>query len=581
MNTDGAAIVSALIAAETASALATTRIHSGYVALPDRVEAAVGTGGGASAFALVAAADGETWSGGGVTVRLAHAEDGGLSVRVSCPDSPLLRIRLQFAVRLPEGVTLLGDAFERGYGDLEWRGIVPERRLFWYFVSWHLPSGSGFGLGVETGAASLAHFTVDQSGYALTLDTRCGGSGVRLGGRELLAATVRGAESPAAANGTSLKLTRALCALLCPAPRLPDHPVYGGNNWYYAYGKSSREQILRDAELMASLAPTGTTNAPYMVIDDGWQKRSGDGGGVVGGPHAAGNDRFGDMRGLADAMRERGTRPGIWIRPLGAAPGTPESRLLPRGRAGSEGGLVPTLDPSLPENLSLIAGDIRRLTADWGYELVKHDFTTFDLLGRWGLAMGDAYTDPGWHFADASRTTAEIVADLYQTIRGAAGDALLLGCNTIGHLGAGIFEVQRVGDDTSGREWERTRKMGINTLAFRIAQHGAFFAADADCVGVMRGEPVPWSLNRQWLDLLARSGTPLFVSVDPDAVTGNIRAALTEAFALASVPRPPAEPMDWRNTTCPRRWLTRGSGNPGDGDEERIYDWYDPSPKRE
>ena len=38
-----------------------------------------------------------------------------------------------------------------------------------------------------------------------------------------------------------------------------------------------------------------------------------------------------------------------------------------------------------------------------------------------------------------------------------------------------------------------------------------------------RGEPVGWSLNRQWLDLLARSGTPLFVSADPDAITGNVR----------------------------------------------------------
>ncbi|MBC8139554.1 MAG: alpha-galactosidase [Fibrella sp.] len=568
----GAAIVTALIAAETASALAATQIHAGYVALPDRVHAVTDAG----AFALAAGADGETWGGNGVTVRLSHTEDGGLTVRVSAPNEALHRVRLHFGVRLPEGVTLLGDAFERGYGDLEWRGIVPERRFFWYFVSWHLASGSGFGLGVETGAAALAHFTVDQSGYTLTLETQNGGSGVLLGDRELLAATVRGVESPAAANGTSRALTQALCRRLCPNPRLPRFPVYGSNNWYYAYGRSSHEQILRDAELMASLAPVGTENRPFMVIDDGWQVNSGFGS-ALGGPHTHGNARFPDMPGLARAMRERGTRPGIWIRPLGAAPGTDESCLLNRERAGaSESGILDTLDPTLPENVALITEDVRRLTAEWGYELVKHDFTTFDLFGRWGFAMADGYTRPGWHFADRSRTTAEIITGLYRTIREAAGDAVLIGCNTVGHLGAGLFELQRTGDDTSGREWERTRKMGVNTLAFRMAQHNAFFAVDADCVGIMRGEPVPWSLNRQWLDLLARSGTPLFVSADPEAVTGDIRAALVEAFALASVARPVAEPLDWRNTTCPRRWLTYDD-SATDGDE-RVYDWYDPSP---
>ena len=92
------------------------------------------------------------------------------------------------------------------------------------------------------------------------------------------------------------------------------------------------------------------------------------------------------------------------------------------------------------------------------------------------------------------------------------------------HLSAGLFEICRVGDDTSGTEWARTRKMGVNTLAFRGAQHGAFYVADADCVGVTNA--VPWSLNRQWLDLLARSGTMLFVSLAPDALGAEQRRDL-------------------------------------------------------
>ena len=72
--------------------------------------------------------------------------------------------------------------------------------------------------------------------------------------------------------------------------------------------------------------------------------------------------------------------------------------------------------------------------------------------------MGAALTNPGWHFADRTRTTAEIATALYRAIRAGAGDAIVIGCNTFGHLGAGCFDLQRTGDDTSGREWERTRK---------------------------------------------------------------------------------------------------------------------------
>ena len=117
-----------------------------------------------------------------------------------------------------------------------------------------------------------------------------------------------------------------------------------------------------------------------------------------------------------------------------------------------------------------------RQVVKWGYELVKHDFSTYDLLGKWGFEMGAEPTFAGWSLHDRSRTNAEVMLDLYEAIRKTAGEqTLLLGCNTVGHLGAGIFELQRTGDDTSGEHWERTRKMGVNTLAFRLAQNGTFF----------------------------------------------------------------------------------------------------------
>jgi alpha-galactosidase len=178
--------------------------------------------------------------------------------------------------------------------------------------------------------------------------------------------------------------------------------------------------------------------------------------------------------------------------------------------------------------------------------------------------MGPDLTEKGWHFHDRSKTTAEIVVDLYRTIRQSAGDAVLIGCNTIGHLSAGLVHAQRIGDDTSGREWSRTRKMGVNTLAFRMAQHNTFFAADADCVPVT--DAIPWKLTRQWLDLVARSGTALFVSVDPAKIRQEHKPALKAAFAEAARWQKPGAATDWMDTTTPEAWLL-------DGKPVR-YDWY-------
>ncbi len=225
------------------------------------------------------------------------------------------------------------------------------------------------------------------------------------------------------------------------------------------------------------------------------------------------------------------------------------------------------IDLTIPENLELIRQDVQRMHG-WGFDLIKHDFSTYDIFGRWGFEMGSDMTDPGWHFADRTLTNAEIILRLYRTIRDAAGDAVLIGCNTVGHLGAGLFELQRIGDDTSGRVWERTRKMGVNSLAFRLPQHKTLFATDADCVA--HTEHTPWEKDRQFLDLVSRSGTPLFISVDPMNIAPEVQSAMTDAMQIAlSGGCREVEPMDWLATTCPARWRF--------DDKIVTYDWMEPA----
>jgi alpha-galactosidase len=321
---------------------------------------------------------------------------------------------------------------------------------------------------------------------------------------------------------------------MCAKPRLPKSPLYGSNDWNYAYGKNTAEGILRDAELIASLAPSNASR-PYTVIDDGYQDAS----------------RFPDMAKLAADIVRRNVQPGIWVRPLRPEGAVNEKLLLPPARFAGAGSVNPGLDPTIPEALELILRPIQQ-ARNWGYSLIKHDFSTFELFGRWGFQMQGMITPAGWNFSDRSKTNAEIVLALYHSMCEAAGeDTVILGCNTVGHIAAGLFESQRIGDDTSGKEWERTRRFGVNTLSHRIGQHGTFFHVDPDIVAIT--DQVEWKMTRQWMDVVARSGTSLFIAPDPKAITPEAKAAIRDAMARVVSSRG-GYPVDPTSSTTPNGW---------------------------
>jgi alpha-galactosidase len=508
---------------------------------PDSVT--VETAAGAQRLTLT----GHEWRGNGLVISTEDAT-GALRVRLSAPGAAVKRVQLRWRGKTDAIRLALGDAWERGYGDLEWRGLVPDRAMPWYFAAYDGQVTHGYG--VRTSPRAFCFWQLDHDGVSLFADVRSGAAAVQLGERVLDVCDVvcrqgRPGESPFAA-------IHAFCRDMCTAPRSLAQPPYGTNDWYYAYGKNSAATILADARRIVELSPPGG-NRPFAVIDDGWQPQREDR--TLTGLWDRGNAKFGEMADVAAAVRGAGARPGVWVRPLQAAANTPDGWRLPRDRA--------FLDPTVPEAMQKVSDDIARVRA-WGFELIKHDYTTFDLFGRWGFQMGTALTKDGWSFASGpTRTTAEIVDDLYRTIRKAAGDAAIIGCNTVSHLSAGVFEICRIGDDTSGMEWARTRKMGVNTLAFRGVQHDAFYAADADCVGVTKA--IAWESNRQWLDLVARSGTALFVSLAPDAVGPEQARDLRAALAIAARSQPLGEPLDWQHTTWPAHWRLMG--------EDKTYDW--------
>ena len=483
------------------------------------------------------------WTGSGITVETV-VNGGRVNLVLSANGIDVERVRVRWRGDLRGAQLFLGDHWERSYGDLEWRAEVPNRTMPWYFLAsdHHLTHGYG----VVTGARSWAFWNADVSGISLWLDVRNGGSPIQLGDRRLEMAQVVCREG--IEGERPFVAGQALCRQMSPSPRLPEKPVYGTNDWYYAYGNNNAPLILEISKLISDLSDNAA-NRPFSVIDAGWSP-----GGLDRGPFDQGNEKFGDMGELAHKMSAIGVRPGIWVRPLAAGSDLPDAWRLSRKHD--------YLDPTNPGVLAHVRKEIRGIH-DWGYQLIKHDFTTWDILGKWGFEMGSTVTPNGWHFQDRSVTSAEAILGLYETIREAAGDSLIIGCNTISHLSAGVFEINRIGDDTSGRNWDRTRRMGINALAFRAIQHGTFYDADSDVAGITHR--LPWELAERWLNLVSESGTPLFVSVEPSAVESAQREALRKALNAASHPISVAEPLDWLNTNCPRSWRLNGT--------ERHFDW--------
>ncbi|MCQ2462273.1 MAG: alpha-galactosidase [Clostridia bacterium] len=476
-------------------------------------------------------------------------KDRQLNVYLKAADVRVRYVTLRWSCAVERDTLILADRWERSYGDLEWKYPDCERYMPWYFIAHR--NGVTTGTGVRVRPSGMVCFSCDPHSVTAWFDVRNGGTGVELNSRELLMGTL---VCESYEGISAFEAMKRFCRVMCSDPVLPEKPVYGSNNWYYAYGNSSREEILADARLLSSLTE-GLENRPYMVIDDGWTVNR------CCGPWLP-NEKFGDMKTLADEFKQMDVRPGIWIRPLNnedIAQAHPDWCI----QARHDGELY--LDPTVPQVRDYLRSDLRRIK-EWGYELVKHDFTTYDIFGAFGGGFKGSITYyNNWSFHDKTKTSAEIVKELYALIKEETAGQTVIGCNTVSHLSAGMFALQRTGDDTSGREWGPTRRMGVNTLAFRLAQNKAFYMVDADCVGIL-GNNIPWKLNRQWLDLLSKSGSPLFVSCQPSAVNEERIRDLKKAFEISSVQSDIAEPLDWFYSKHPEIWSING--------EKTVYDWH-------
>ena len=439
-------------------------------------------------------------------------------------------VRLLFNEQTDPGALVLGDTWERTYGCMGWKPFEHKRLEPWFFFSF--TDGVTKGYGVRVCPNAFAGWKIHTNRLELILDVRNGTCPVSLDGRELDLCEV---VSRSYEGVSAYRAAQDFMRLLSPHPYLSEQPIYGGNNWYYAYGNSSREQILNDAKLQAELSE-GLSNRPFMVVDDGWSVNR------TAGPWVS-NEKFGDMATLAEEIKKMDVRPGIWVRLLY----TKEERADLAHIHGKY------LDPTDPMVMDYVKDVIRTLRG-WGYELIKHDFTAIDLFDGQLDDMGRFPATGDWHFKDMTRTTAEIVKDLYKTIRDVAGDdTIILGCNTVSYLGVGQMQASRTGDDTSGVVYGYTLRHGYNALGFKLMQNRTFFAADPDCIGILPNT-IPWEKTMEWASLVAKSGSPFFISCAYETMTKSQRLEMRELYKIASKAEEDPEPVDWFETYRPKKY---------------------------
>lgn len=474
--------------------------------------------------------------------------DTGLDVTLLPSEMPVKELRLTWEYDMARYTKVLADAWGVSLGDLGWKARGRVLRAEWYFAMTDGETTVCFG--VKTGCNSFCSWEIGEKNVTLVLDVKNGGEGVALA-EPLLCATVLSAESEGESAYAAL---RRFCGRMCEKPNLPKRPVYGFNNWYYAYGNITRESVMKDAELCALLAsglPKGAPK-PFCVIDDGWQASRDPA--YNGGPFAP-NANFGDMKAIAEEIAARGCAPGIWVRSVCVLA---EKVKLPRECYSENQEMFvrdkgKLLDPTTAGAREYIFSLIRTLS-DSGYALIKHDFSAPDLMGNDFLKPH--LTRGGWHFKDKTKTNAQVMKDFYRLVQDAAGDSVVIGCNTYNHLAAGIHEVQRSGADTSGYNWGVTKKNGINSLVYRLCQNDIFFKTDADCA--VFTQHVPTDKNILFADLISCCNSALFVSAAPGILQPADVEKLIAIYARSAAGRSNAVPLDWQEKETPEMFLCDG-----------------------
>jgi len=264
--------------------------------------------------------------------------------------------------------------------------------------------------------------------------------------------------------------------------------INGWCSWYYTHEYISEDEVLRNADFAARhLKQYGLE---FIQIDAGWFRTYGD---------WEGNENFAHrMKWLAEKIRERGLRAGIWMAPYCIAEGTEtfgkhqdwlltdrDGKVKQCGGGLSEPQQGPYGIPSLmkkvygldithPGAANWLRDLMKRIRNEWGYEFLKIDFV------EWTLLSAERYHDAGVSQAAAYRRGAQIIRE------GIGLDCHLLDCGPMNHT-VGVLDSARIEQDLPRLTWEQyTGNSNSNgpAMAKRYYFNGKTWINDADHLGL-------------------------------------------------------------------------------------------------
>ena len=222
--------------------------------------------------------------------------------------------------------------------------------------------------------------------------------------------------------------------------KLPKPPINAPvfwDTWYSHYNDSINENIvLRNLDVVSEkLKPYGVNT---FEIDAGWQDDTSD--------WMYNKERFPNgMKYVADKIRVKGLKSAIWIAPFMLGEKMPvviehPDWFLEMATYGKA--LMPkdkrALDVSNPQAQQWLRDVIGRIAREWGFDILKVDFTYYSLEGK-------SYNQPG-------RTRTELFREAYRIIRDAAGPGkMILAVGVPVGYHAGVVDYMRTGLDNAPR----------------------------------------------------------------------------------------------------------------------------------
>ena len=301
-------------------------------------------------------------------------------------------------------------------------------------------------------------------------------------------------------------------------------PPAGWCSWYEYYLEVTEDEMVKNIDwLVDHLQPYG---CDWIQIDDGWQ-----GKGIGFGSNrdwyvTSAQDFPHGMRWMADYIRAKGFRAGLWLIPVAQSDtrlfaehpemflrredGTsigevswPIPEVLPPDNDGQwvawAGRYL--LDPTSPEALAYLRRLFTMLCHEWGYDYIKID------------AQGEMCTRYQQHRrlrADPSLDGARAMRLATGTMKEVMGpDRFLLNC-LLDFTSCGICGGIRTGGDIDLRTGWEGMQPAINATLDSLWLNTYAFYTDPDAVCVR--EPLPFALAQLWATLLGITGQLLMAS---------------------------------------------------------------------